>query len=659
MTIKPLSFQEVIMRLQAYWAEHGCLIWQPYSEKVGAGTGNPATVLRVLGPEPWNVAYAEPSYRPDDGRYAENPNRMQMHTQFQVILKPAPADAQELYLRSLEAIGIDRNQHDIRFVEDNWESPALGAWGLGWEVWLDGLEISQYTYFQQAGGYPLDPIPVEYTYGLERIVMYLQGVAEVWQIDWDGRRTYGDVLKTPEIEHCKYDFEIADVNRLKTMYDLFEAEAKSCLAHRLVTPAHDYVLRCSHTFNLLDARGAIGVTERAAFFARMRDLARQVSVAYVEQREHEEYPWLADDKVTGGQGDKVTDEAHRVTVSPSHPLTYLLEIGTEELPATDLQSAIDQLKGAVPKLLADLRLAHGAIFVSGTPRRLVAQVEALAPRQADEETVVKGPPADRAFDASGAATPAAVGFARKNGVPVESLEVRQEGAGRYVYAVVRRPGQPAMDVLPNALSGLVAGIKFGKTMRWNSTNIAFSRPVRWLVSLYGEIVIPFAYAGLVAGRVTRGPRAEGSPELEIANADAYLPLMAGHQVIVDRAARRATIQAQVAELAAQVGGSVPDDPGLLDEVTDLVEQPTAIRGSFSDDYLRLPKEVLITVMKKHQRYFPVVGRPVDWEIGKLGDQSTNLPIYQPTNLPAYAPTSSPSATARPGTPTSCALATRG
>ena len=323
MSTKPLSFQDVIMRLQQYWAAQGCLIWQPYSEKVGAGTANPATVLRVLGPEPWNVAYAEPSYRPDDGRYAENPNRMQMHTQFQVILKPAPADSQELYLRSLEAIGIDRNQHDIRFVEDNWESPALGAWGLGWEVWLDGLEISQYTYFQQAGGYPLDPIPVEYTYGLERIVMYLQGVNEVWQIDWDGRRTYGDVLKLPEIEHCKYDFEIADVSRLKQMYDLFEAEAKSCLAHRLVIPAHDYVLRCSHTFNLLDARGAIGVTERAHFFARMRDLARQVSIAYVEQREHEEYPWLADREIRDKETRDQVDSRSRCPV-PSLLVTWHL-----------------------------------------------------------------------------------------------------------------------------------------------------------------------------------------------------------------------------------------------------------------------------------------------------------------------------------------------
>ena len=253
MSAKPLSFQDVIMRLEAYWAAEGCLIWQPYSEKVGAGTGNPSTVLRVLGPEPWNVAYVEPSYRPDDGRYAENPNRMQMHTQYQVIMKPNHADVEELYLGSLAAIGIDRNQHDIRFVEDNWKSPALGAWGLGWEVWLDGMEITQYTYFQQAGGLSLDPIPVEYTYGLERIVMYLQNVKEVWQIDWDGRRTYGDLLMRPEIEHCTYDFEVADVGRLKLMYDLFEAEAKNAIAHRLVVPAYDYALRCSHTFNLLDA----------------------------------------------------------------------------------------------------------------------------------------------------------------------------------------------------------------------------------------------------------------------------------------------------------------------------------------------------------------------------------------------------------------------
>ncbi|MGQ9490843.1 MAG: glycine--tRNA ligase subunit beta [Anaerolineae bacterium] len=618
-----LSFQEVIMRLQEYWAQQGCLIWQPYSEKVGAGTANPATVLRVLGPEPWNVAYVEPSYRPDDGRYAENPNRMQMHTQFQVILKPAPADAQELYLRSLEAIGIDRNRHDIRFVEDNWESPALGAWGLGWEVWLDGLEITQYTYFQQAGGYPLDPVPVEYTYGLERIVMFLQGVKEVWQINWDGRRTYGDVLKLAEIEHCKYDFEVADVGRLKQMYDLFEAEARNCLTHKLVIPAHDYVLRCSHTFNLLDSRGAIGVTERAYYFARMRDLARQVSVAYVEQREREGYPWLTDDKTATVHGDRATEEQH--ITSPRHPGTYLLEIGTEELPAGDVVDAIQQLQVSVPKWLADLRLGHDRVYVSGTPRRLVVLVEGLVPQQADEETVVKGPPADRAFAADGAPTPAVIGFARKYGLDVTALEVRQEGAARYVYAVVRRKGRPTTEVLAEALPGLIAGIKFGKTMRWNRTNVAFARPIRWFVSLFGDAVVPFQYAGLTAGRTTRGPRAEGSPVLEVASADAYLPLLAEHGVLVDRAARQAAIQAQVAALAAEVGGSIPDDPGLLAEVTDLVEQVTAIRGSFDPSYLRLPVEVLITVMKKHQRYFPVPGRSES--AGPTGEQPAGLLPY--------------------------------
>jgi glycyl-tRNA synthetase len=635
MSVNPLSFQEVIMRLERYWADQGCLIWQPYSEKVGAGTGNPSTVLRVLGPEPWRVAYVEPSYRPDDGRYAENPNRMQMHTQYQVILKPAPANSQELYLRSLEAIGIDRNQHDIRFVEDNWESPALGAWGLGWEVWLDGLEISQYTYFQQAGGYPLDPVPVEYTYGLERIVMYLQGVTEVWQIDWDGKRTYGDILKLQEIEHCKYDFEVADVGRLKLMYDLFEAEAKNALSHRLVVPAHDYVLRCSHTFNLLDARGAIGVTERQYYFARMRELARQVSVAYYEQRQHEEFPWLEDQR-SEVEGSKLQVAGYESEPSTFNlqPATYLLEIGVEELPAADLPGAIEQLRANMMKLLADLRLPNGGISVSGTPRRLVALVKDLAPRQADEETVVKGPPAERAYDAAGAATPAAVGFARKQGVPVEALEVRQEGSGKYVFAVVRKEGRDAPQVLAEALPGLVASIKFGKAMRWNSTNITFSRPVRWFVSLLGETVVPFQYAGLTAGRTTVGPRAAGSPEFDVPGADAYLPLMAAHHVMVDRDERRAEVSRQVAALAGEVGGAIPVDPGLLEEVTDLVEQPTALRGGFGERYLKLPKEVLITVMRKHQRYFPVVdgqGKMLSYFVAVRNGPEEHLDVVQAGN----------------------------
>ncbi|HEX9114711.1 MAG TPA: glycine--tRNA ligase subunit beta, partial [Anaerolineae bacterium] len=598
----PLSFQDVIMRLQQYWAEHGCLIWQPYSEKVGAGTMNPATVLRVLGPEPWIVAYVEPSYRPDDGRYAENPNRMQMHTQYQVILKPAPANPQELYLGSLAAIGIDRTQHDIRFVEDNWESPALGAWGLGWEVWLDGLEITQFTYFQQAGGYQLDPVAVELTYGLERIIMYLQGVREVWQIDWDGHRTYGDVLRTPEIEHCTYDFEVADVGRLNQMYDLFEAEAKNCLAHKLVIPAHDYVLRCSHTFNLLDARGAIGVTERQQYFARMRDLARQVSIAYVEQREREGLPWLAKDQAVPAEAAGPA----ALPAGPATPATFYLEIGTEELPTGDVVDALGQLERLIPRMLEGLLLEHGPVTVTGTPRRLVVKVGALAPVQPNEETLVKGPPAERAYDPAGNLTPAALGFARSRGVRPEDLTVRQEGSGRYVYAVVRKEGRPAVEVLAEALPGLIPSIKLGKNMRWNASNVAFSRPIRWLVALLDETLVPFEYAGLRSGTGTRGPRFTGALDVEVPSADAGLPLLGMNQIVVERPERRAEIARQVAATAAQVGGAVPDDPGLLDEVTDLVEYPTALLGHFEERYLSLPRDVLVTVMRKHQRYFPVI-----------------------------------------------------
>ena len=284
-TMPTLNFQQMILRLLEYWQAQGCLVWQPYNVQVGAGTMNPATILRVLGPEPWNVVYVEPSIRPDDGRFGDNPNRMQQHHQLQVILKPDPGNPIELYLKSLEAIGIDPRQHDIRFVEDNWQSPALGAWGLGWEVWLDGQEITQYTYFQQAGGLDLDPVSVEITYGLDRIALALQGKNSVWEMDYGAGVAYGDALLQAEIEHCNYYFNVADVDALKSIYDTYEREALRCLEAGLVAPAHDYNLKCSQLFNVLDTRGAIGVTERAAYFGRMRRVANKVSTAYVEQRQ--------------------------------------------------------------------------------------------------------------------------------------------------------------------------------------------------------------------------------------------------------------------------------------------------------------------------------------------------------------------------------------
>jgi glycyl-tRNA synthetase alpha chain len=287
-----MTFQELLMTLERFWAERGCVIQQPYDIEVGAGTFNPATLLRVLGPEPWNVAYVEPSRRPTDGRYGENPNRLQHYYQYQVILKPSPKDIQEQYLESLKALGLDPLDHDIRFVEDDWESPTLGAWGLGWEVWLDGMEITQFTYFQQAGSIDLSPVSVELTYGPERIAMYIQGVKSVYDLEWTKGVTYGDVHHRGEVEHSTYNFELADVDMLFRLFDMYEAEALRIIGHKLVLPAYDYCLKCSHTFNLLNARGAISVAERSSLIGRVRQLARLCAEGYLKQREEMGFPLL-------------------------------------------------------------------------------------------------------------------------------------------------------------------------------------------------------------------------------------------------------------------------------------------------------------------------------------------------------------------------------
>ena len=287
-----MTFQELILSLQKFWSEQGCVIQQPYDIEVGAGTFNPATFLRVIGPEPWNVAYVEPSRRPTDGRYGENPNRLQHYYQYQVIMKPSPFDIQDLYLKSLKSFGIDPLDHDIRFVEDDWESPTLGAWGLGWEVWLDGMEITQFTYFQQAGGIDLKPVSVEITYGIERIAMYLQGIDNVYDLEWTKGIKYGDVHHRGEVEFSKYNFEESDPEMLFKLFDMYEHESSRVIEKGLILPAYDYCLKCSHTFNLLQARGAISITERTGYIARVRTLARAVAEAYLKQREDMGFPLL-------------------------------------------------------------------------------------------------------------------------------------------------------------------------------------------------------------------------------------------------------------------------------------------------------------------------------------------------------------------------------
>ena len=290
----PKDFQGLLLALQTYWAERGCALLQGYDLEVGAGTMNPATFLRVLGPEPWNVAYIEPSRRPADGRFGENPNRLHQHHQFQVILKPSPKDVQDLYLGSLAAIGITSEDHDLRFVEDDWESPTLGAWGLGWEVWCDGMEVTQFTYFQQAGGFECRPVAAELTYGLERIAMYLQGVDNVYNLKWVSDLTYGEVFHQNEVEQSKYSFQASDADLLFRLFASYEAESDRLLKLELPLPAYDYCLKCSHAFNLLDARGAISVTERQGYILKVRALARRCAIGYRRVRARLGFPMLRD-----------------------------------------------------------------------------------------------------------------------------------------------------------------------------------------------------------------------------------------------------------------------------------------------------------------------------------------------------------------------------
>jgi glycyl-tRNA synthetase len=598
------SFQSIIIQLQEYWAAHDCLIAQPYYTQVGAGTMNPATFLRVLGPEPWNVAYVEPSVRPDDGRYGENPNRFQVHYQYQVILKPDPGNPQELYLDSLKALGINPREHDIRFVEDNWEQPAISAWGLGWEVWLDGQEITQFTYFQQVGGVTLDPVAVELTYGLERILIAINNARAIWEELWGPGVTYGEIRRREEFEHSKYYFEVADVKRIRQAYDLYRSEAEACLKAGLVLPAHDYVLKCSHAFNTLDTRGAVGVTERQIFFGQMRELARRVAEAYLEQRKAVEYPLLREQRMT--------EPAQRsLPEARSEEADFVLEIGTEELPAGEVTAAQDQLTTIFEKdLLQANQLVYKQCRVFATPRRLVVVVEALKPNGPAMITELKGPPETVAFK-DGKPTQALLGWMRKNELVLTESQlnpeylVRERDGGRYVVQTKEISGSSVADLFPRMIPVLIKNLKFEKVMRWNASGVSFSRPIRWLMALYGDTVLPFEFAGVNSGNITRGLRPLGSPELVVTSAEKYLEVIREAGILIDIQDRKKSILDQVKRTADFVGGEAVLSDELLQEVGNLVENPTAVLGNFNPDYLDLPREVLVSVMVKNQRYFPV------------------------------------------------------
>ncbi len=593
-----MNFQQVVLMLQEFWANQGCILQQPIDQETGAGTLNPATFLRVLGEEPWNVAYVEPCRRPNDGRYGQNPYRLGAYYQFQVIMKPSPPNIQEIYLDSLRALGIDPCQHDIRFVEDDWEQPTLGASGLGWEVWADGMEVTQYTYFQQTGQLQLYPTAVELTYGLERICMYIQGVDSVYDLEWvDGIR-YGDVHSQSEVEYSTYSFEDADTDLLRRHLDDYEKEAIRLMEKGLVLPGYDFALKANHAFNVLDARGAISVTERQNYIGLIRRLARTAAKSYVARREELGYPLL-----------KEPHAPHNPEV-PAPDLSAALqnkqlfvEIGSEEIPARFINNALVQLREKLAHKLKEARLAHGEIHVAGTPRRLTVWVDDLVAQQEDREEVRTGPPVRAAYR-DGKLTRAAEGFARKQGVDPNDLYTVDTKRGEYIAAKVHHKGRATLEIHPAMLRDVIATLSFPKSMTWGVRKEKFARPLQWFCALYGGQVVPFAYAGIASGNQTRGHRFIPKPEpIVVTDAAQYVEALRKANVIVMPDERRAMISKELEALAKQGGGRVVADPGLLEEVSNLVENPWGQLGHFAPENLRLPREVLISSMRSHQRYF--------------------------------------------------------
>ncbi|WP_246043225.1 glycine--tRNA ligase [Tessaracoccus massiliensis] len=628
--------QDALRRLSDYWTSKGCLTWQPFNTEVGAGTMNPATVLRVLGPEPWDVAYVEPSVRPDDSRYGENPNRLQMHTQFQVILKPEPGDPQELYLGSLEALGIDLSAHDVRFVEDNWQQPAIGAWGLGWEVWLDGMEITQFTYFQQVGGQNLDPIPVELTYGVERILMAQQGVTHfkdiVYSIAADGRPvTYGEAFGQQEYEMSRYYLDDADVDANRRLYETYVSEATRMVEARLPVPAHGYILKSSHAFNVMDARGAISTTERAKAFATMRRLMRDTAALWIERREELGFPLMREDSpaedgtlveprpATESPARVETPEASRPSPLSDEPQTLAFEIGVEELPPHVVPQTVVAVRMALTEKLAASRLTHGEITVDGTPRRIVAVVDGVAAREPDAEQLRKGPKWSAAFDADGNPTKALEGFMRGQKADASQIVRAEIGGNEHAAVRVNVAGRDVLTVAGEAIASIVVGLRAEKNMRWNDADLSFSRAIRWLVALWGTEVVPVTVSGLTAGRTTYlqrpvkgeedGKRSDGAlvGHVEVASAGELLTTIEAGHVQLSTEARRASVVEQANTLARGVDGSidVEAEAAVIDEITNLVEDPHGVLGNFDARYLELPEQILTAVMRKHQRYLPV------------------------------------------------------
>lgn len=613
------TFQEILRQLSFFWEKQGCIIHQGYDLEVGAGTFNPATFLRCLGPEPYKAAYIEPSRRPSDGRFGANPNRLQHYFQYQVILKPSPENIQDLYLQSLEAIGFKLDEHDIRFVHDDWESPTLAAWGLGWEVWMDGMEVTQFTYFQSVGGVPLKPITGEITYGIERLAMYLQKVNSIFDLKWNEDLSYGDIYHRNEIEWSHYNFEKASIEMWQRHFEDYEREAKKLINQNFPLPAYDFVMKASHAFNILDARGAISVTERTGYIARVRDLARLIAESYIKSREVQKFPLLQAFNRKKREGEKPLHagplNAELLNADPAKSEDFILEIGSEELPATFVPIGCQNLEKAVRQLLEKENLPFKGIKSYGTPRRLAVYVEGLAFGKKSQTVEKRGPAIAQAFDSQGNLQPAGEGFFRSLNIPSINLSalkantqpsifIQSVKGVDYLFARVEIPGSSTAKILADHLPALITGLEFPKKMRWGSSEITYARPLRWILALYGKHVIPFIVGDILSNRHSHGHRQLCNTAFDVDQAQQYISRLKEHYVMADMQDREQKIMEQLDAIEKSQNLEIICRNKVIPQVLNLVEWPQVTHAPFNESFLKVPKEVLISEMVEHQKYFP-------------------------------------------------------
>ncbi|NNM58575.1 MAG: glycine--tRNA ligase subunit beta [Legionellales bacterium] len=619
-----MTFQGLIQTLQQYWSEQGCVILQPLDMEIGAGTFHTATFLRAIGPEPWRTAFVQPCRRPKDGRYGGNPNRGQHYYQFQVVLKPSPDNIVDIYLDSLRRLGIDPLTDDIRLVEDNWESPTLGAWGLGWEIWQNGMEVTQFTYFQQVGGLDCKPVTGEMTYGLERIAMYLQGVESMYDLVWtrgpQGTVTYGDIFYQNEVEMSAYNFEHADVPGLFKAFDHYEQQTQALLELGLPLPAYEMGLKASHTFNLLDARHAISVTERQRFILRVRTLTCKIAEKYYESREKLGFPLSkvyskrldfglgASERGEGVYVEYMTDaeracnNAQNSSVKSITSEDFLFELGTEELPPKSLKKLAESLAELVEQALDQSGLGFSHIRLFATPRRLALKITDLAAKQNDRLVEKRGPALAAAFDENGKPTRACEGFLRSANAQANELVQRDN----YVWISKNENGKTVGELMPVIIADAIAKLPIPKKMRWGSSTAEFVRPVHWVVLLFGKEVIPATLLDHVAGRHTFGHRFHHPEAIQLNHADEYEAALEAAYVIPDFEKRRQQIRSELAALAQKKQAHALIRDNLLDEVTAIVEWPVPLLCNFDERFLAVPKEALISAMEGHQKCFALL-----------------------------------------------------